>query len=311
VKAVICKDLRKVFGDVAAVDGLNIEIEEGELFGLVGPDGAGKSTSMRLLTSVMEPTSGDAWVFGNHVTRDAAAVKLDIGYVSQRFGLYADLTVAENIDFYADIYCVDRSNLAGRMGELLEFSNLSAFKSRHAGKLSGGMKQKLALVCALIHTPKMLFLDEPTNGVDPVSRHDFWRILNRLVKDGVTILISTPYLDEAERCNTVGLMYEGRLFACDSPDEIKKLLPGRTLEVRVGDPRRALEVLREGMEALSIGLFGETVHIVSEDPRGAREEAEKLLAGNGLEAEVAETAPTLEDVFVARLSGAETVRGRE
>jgi ABC-2 type transport system ATP-binding protein len=178
----------------------------------------------------MEPTSGDAWVAGHHVVKEAEAVKEEIGYMSQRFGLYPDLTVMENIHFYADIYGVPRKVRPERIDRLLSFSNLAPFKKRLAGNLSGGMKQKLGLACALIHTPRVLFLDEPTNGVDPVSRRDFWRILHELLKEKVTILYSTSYLDEAERCKRVGLLHKGQLLRCDTPDAVKKEKNAKTLE---------------------------------------------------------------------------------
>ncbi|MCI0625985.1 MAG: ABC transporter ATP-binding protein, partial [Acidobacteria bacterium] len=193
--AIRAEALTKSFGAITAVEGLTLAVEEGEIFGLVGPDGAGKTTTMRLLTAIMDPTSGDAWVAGRHIVREAEAIKDDIGYMSQRFGLYPDLSVMENIDFYADIYGVPRKGRQEKIDRLLAFSNLTPFKKRLAGNLSGGMKQKLGLACALIHTPKVLFLDEPTNGVDPVSRRDFWRILYQLLKEKVTIFVSTAYLD--------------------------------------------------------------------------------------------------------------------
>jgi len=187
--------LTKRFGDVVAVDQLNLTVEEGEIFGLVGPDGAGKTTTMRLLTAIMEPDAGDAWVAGFHVVRQSEQLKESIGYMSQRFGLYSDLTVIENLNFYADVYDVPRRGREANIERLLAFSNLTPFKRRLAGNLSGGMKQKLGLACALVHTPKVLFLDEPTNGVDPVSRRDFWRILYQLLREKVTIFVSTAYLD--------------------------------------------------------------------------------------------------------------------
>ena len=211
-------------------------MEEGEIFGLVGPDGAGKTTTMRLLTGILEPSSGEAWVDGLHAVQDAEAIKDRIGYMSQRFGLYPDLTVLENIDFYADLYEVPKAGRSERLERLLAFSNLTPFKRRQAGNLSGGMKQKLGLACALIHTPRVLFLDEPTNGVDPVSRRDFWRILYQLQQERVTIFVSTAYLDEAERCNRIGLLHQGRLLACDTVDGVKGLLKGALLEVRCESP---------------------------------------------------------------------------
>lgn len=222
--------LTRKFGLLTAVNNLNIEIEEGEIFGLVGPDGAGKTTTMRLLTGILEPTSGEGWVFDKHIAKESETLKDNIAYMSQRFGLYEDLTVMENVNFYADLYCIPAKGRSEKIDKLLGFSGLTPFKERFAGKLSGGMKQKLGLACALIHTPKVLFLDEPTNGVDPVSRRDFWKILYDLLKQKVTILYSTSYLDEAERCKRVGLIHKGRLLRCETPDMIKKEFNAKTLE---------------------------------------------------------------------------------
>ena len=224
-------NLTRKFGDLTAVNNLNIEVQEGEIFGLVGPDGAGKTTTMRLLTGILDPTSGGGWVHDKDIVKEAETLKDNIGYMSQRFGLYEDLTVMENIDFYADIYCVPRGRERDqKIEKLLGFSGLTPFKGRLAGKLSGGMKQKAGLACALIHTPKVLFLDEPTNGVDPVSRRDFWGILYQLLKEKVSILFSTSYLDEAERCKRVGLIHKGKLLRCDTPDAIKAEKNAKTLE---------------------------------------------------------------------------------
>jgi len=222
--------LTKVFGKLTAVNNLNIEVEEGEIFGLVGPDGAGKTTTMRLLTGILDPTSGEGWVYNKHILKEAESLKENIAYMSQRFGLYEDLTVMENINFYADVYGVAKEKRTETIERLLGFSGLLPFKARLAGKLSGGMKQKLGLSCSLIHTPRVLFLDEPTNGVDPVSRRDFWNILYDLLKEKVTIFCSTCYLDEAERCRRVGMMHKGRLLRCDPPDLIKKEYNVKTLE---------------------------------------------------------------------------------
>jgi len=222
--------LTKKFNSVTAVDNLNLEIEEGEIFGLVGPDGAGKTTTMRLLTGILEPTSGEAWVFGKHIVKESETLKDYIAYMSQRFGLYEDLTVMENLNFYADIFGVPIKERVKIINRLMDFSGLAPFKKRLARNLSGGMKQKLGLSCALIHTPKVLFLDEPTSGVDPVSRRDFWQILYQLLKENVTILFSTSYLDEAERCRRVGLIHKGRLLKCDIPANIKKERNAKTLE---------------------------------------------------------------------------------
>jgi ABC-2 type transport system ATP-binding protein len=222
--------LTRRFEELVAVDGLNLQVERGEIFGLVGPDGAGKTTTMRLLTGILEPTSGDAWVDEKHVISEAEQIKESIAYMSQRFGLYEDLTVIENINFYADVYCVAEKERAEKIDRLLGFSGLLAFKARQAKNLSGGMKQKLGLACALIHTPKVLFLDEPTNGVDPISRRDFWQILYQLLKEKVTILLSTAYLDEADRCARVGLMHKGKLLRCDVPSAIKKQTNTESME---------------------------------------------------------------------------------
>ena len=303
MEAVRTERLSKKFGDFAALDDLTLSVAEGEIFGLVGPDGAGKTTTMRLLTSIMEPTSGDAWVAGLHVVRQAEAVKENIGYMSQRFGLYADLTVMENLDFYADIYNVSRKVRQERTQQLLTFSNLAPFRRRLAGNLSGGMKQKLGLACTLLHTPKVLFLDEPTNGVDPVSRRDFWRILYQLLCEKVTIFLSTAYLDEAERCNRLALIHRGGLLACGTPAEVKKLMRGTILEIRAPEPRRAASLLRAACPADSVGLFGDRIHLVSEEAEaGVR--AETVLADAGLRPQgVRVVPPSLEDVFVSVLGG--------
>ncbi len=301
--AIHTENLTRAFGALTAVDALSLDVLEGEIFGLVGPDGAGKTTTMRLLTAIMEPTSGEAWVAGRHTIHDAEAIKEDIGYMSQRFGLYPDLTVLENIHFYADIYSVPRRGREEKIEELLAFSNLTPFKKRLAGKLSGGMKQKLGLACALIHTPKVLFLDEPTNGVDPVSRRDFWRILYKLLRKQVTIFVSTAYLDEAERCNRIGLMHKGRLFATGTLDAIKGLMHGSVLEVRCVAPRQAAEVLRGRFPAGSVGLFGDRVHVATATPQDATALIERALAEQDLLlTAVREIEPSLEDVFISVLT---------
>lgn len=304
MEALRTENLSKSFdGGTTVVNGLTIEVAEGEIFGLVGPDGAGKTTTMRMLTAIMEPSSGDAWVTGHHIVREAEAIKEEIGYMSQRFGLYPDLSVRENIDFYADIYGVPRRGREKKIDELLAFSNLTPFKKRFAGNLSGGMKQKLGLACALIHTPKVLFLDEPTNGVDPVSRRDFWRILYQLVREKVTIFVSTAYLDEAERCNRVGLIHKGKLLACDTPAEVKELMQGTVVEVRSSEPRKATTLLRERLAMGSVGLFGNRVHIVTRSPEEVSEKSKSLLAGEGFDViGIRPIEASLEDVFISVLA---------
>ena len=301
--AIRTEHLTKAFADLTAVDDLTLSVAEGEIFALVGPDGAGKTTSMRLLTSIMEPSSGEAWVAGSHVVAEAEAVKEKIGYMSQRFGLYPDLTVIENIHFYADIYDVPRKGRRETIDRLLAFSNLTPFQKRLAGNLSGGMKQKLGLTCALIHTPRVLVLDEPTNGVDPVSRREFWRILYQLLRRRVTIFVSTAYLDEAERANRVGLIHRGKLLACGTPDEVKKLMRGTILEIRCLQPRRAVATLREQLPLGSVGLFGDRLHVVSTRPDDDARRAHAILADAGMPPTgIRPIEPSLEDVFISVLS---------
>jgi ABC-2 type transport system ATP-binding protein len=303
MSAIQAQGLRRTFGEVVAVDRLDLDVAVGEIFGLVGPDGAGKTTTMRLLTGILPLTAGSATVAGFDVVRDPERLKDHIGYMSQRFGLYPDLTVNENIDFYADIYGVPGRGRAEKIERLLSFSHLTPFKQRLAGNLSGGMKQKLGLACALIHTPRVLFLDEPTNGVDPVSRRDFWRILYQLVREGVTIFVSTAYLDEAERCNRLALLHEGRLLGVGTPDEIKGLMTGALLEVRTSAPRRTAALLRERLAGASVGLFGDRVHVVTRDPAGTERQTRELVAAAGFElVSIRSVEPSLEDVFVSVLA---------
>ena len=223
-------DLTRRFGAITAVDHLNLTVPKGEIFGLVGPDGAGKTTTLRMLCGLMDPTAGGARIAGHDVVREPQAVKDRIGYMAQRFGLYVDLTVQENMVFYGDLFGIAGAEREALMTELLRMTRMEEFRGRQAGRLSGGMKQKLALMCTLLHRPQILFLDEPTNGVDPVSRRDFWAILYRLLKDGITIFMTTAYLDEAERCNRVGLMHKGKLVRCAAPDELKRATQTLTLE---------------------------------------------------------------------------------
>jgi ABC-2 type transport system ATP-binding protein len=304
--AIRTDNLTKRFGAVTAVDGLSLAVAKGELFGLIGPDGAGKTTTLRMLAAIMDPSAGSALVLGRDIVREAESIKGEIGYMSQRFGLYQDLTVSENIDFYADIFGVPRLGRQERVEELLAFSNLTPFRKRRAGNLSGGMKQKLGLACALVHTPRLLLLDEPTNGVDPVSRRDFWRILYRLLGEGVTVFVTTAYLDEADRCHRVGLIHKGRLLACDTPDGLKGLMHGTILEVRTADARTAARVLREGLRGATVGLFGDRVHVACDEPgRVETEVADRLArAGIGLSG-IRPIEPSLEDVFVSVLGDKE------
>jgi ABC-2 type transport system ATP-binding protein len=218
---IFTQGLTRRFGDITAVDHLDIAVDEGEIFGLVGPDGAGKTTTLRMLCALANPTEGSATVAGHDVVREARAVKDEIGYMAQRFGLYQDLSVRENMDFYADLFGIVGAEREQMRSSLLRMTRMAQFCDRKAVHLSGGMKQKLALMCTLLHRPRILFLDEPTNGVDPVSRRDFWAILYQLLKEGITIFLTTAYLDEAERCNRVGLMHKGRLIRCDTPERLR------------------------------------------------------------------------------------------
>jgi ABC-2 type transport system ATP-binding protein len=286
------EDLSRRFGALTALDRLNLEIVPGEIFGLVGPDGAGKTTTLRLLCGLLDPSGGRAWVAGHDVARETTAVKDRIGYMAQRFGLYTDLTVAENMAFYADLFGItgrERDELTSR---LLRMTRMEPFRDRHAGKLSGGMKQKLALMCTLLHKPQVLFLDEPTNGVDPVSRRDFWAILYQLVKDGLTVFITTAYLDEAERCNRVGLLHEGRLVRCAAPDELRRGMDEACWEVTGPDLKTARRKLSEAPGVLSAEPSGATLHVFLSREAGS---PERLVDG----VEAREIEPSLEDVFIA------------
>ena len=223
-------NLTRTFDRMTAVDHLNLEVSRGEIFGLVGPDGAGKTTTLRLLCGLLDPTEGEAWVAGHNVARELDAVKDQIGYMAQRFGLYGDLTVDENLIFYADLFGLAKAEFEPLLQQLLRMTRMEPFRKRPAAKLSGGMKQKLALMCTLLHHPQILFLDEPTNGVDPVSRRDFWAILYQLVREGLTVFVTTAYLDEAERCNRVGLMHKGKLIRCAAPEAMKQETGAANLE---------------------------------------------------------------------------------
>lgn len=291
--------LSKTFGATVAVRDLDIEIPRGELFGLVGPDGAGKTTVMRLLTAIMEPSGGEAWVAGHSIKDQPEKIKEKIGYMSQRFGLYEDLTVMENIEFYADIYEVPAAERPARFGRLLGFSNLTPFKDRLAGKLSGGMKQKLGLACALIHTPEILFLDEPTNGVDPVSRRDFWKILYDLLKEGVTIFVSTAYLDEAERCTRIGFMHKGELLVTDEPLRIKKSLGFPVVELWTDDARSAGDMVKGVPGVRSVSAYGDRLHVTLAES-GVMDAVAASLASAGIVLrDRREILPSLEDVFIS------------
>ena len=297
--AIKTSGLAKSFNNTIAVNDLNLDIRKGELYGLVGPDGAGKSTTMRLLTAIMDPTSGDAWVAGHSILSEGERIKEKIGYMSQRFGLYEDLTVMENIIFYADLYEVPNKERPPRIERLLGFSNLTPFKDRLAGKLSGGMKQKLGLACALIHTPEVLFLDEPTNGVDPVSRRDFWKILYDLLKEGVTILVSTAYLDEAERCSRIALMHNGKILIEDEPKNVRSSLGQPMIEVWSDNARSALALVRRMGGVHGVSLYGDRLHITLEKKMNPAEVVAQLRHAGIDVKDFRDILPSLEDVFIS------------
>jgi ABC-2 type transport system ATP-binding protein len=291
--------LTKRFGDRVAVDNFSLTVSQGEVFALVGPDGAGKTTVMRLLVGIMDPDEGRAAVLGFDTVTEAEQLKEHIGYMPQRFGLYDDLTVGENIEFYASLYRVPKGERRERLPELLKFSNLAPFQDRLAAQLSGGMRQKLGLVCALVHRPRVLFLDEPTFGVDPVSRREFWEILYELLKGGMTIFLSTAYLDEAERAYRVGLMHLGRLLTAETPDAIKGAFEGELLEVRALDLRAARAALKDHPQARQVLAMGDRLMVsVERAEHAAGPVREALAKAEVAEVQVTGAEPGLEDLFV-------------
>ena len=301
--AIEAEGLTKSFPGVRAVDHLSFDVRDGEIFGLVGPDGAGKTTTLRMLAGIMSPDEGKAKVAGADVVQDPEGAKHHLSYMPQRFGLYEDLTVDENIRFYADLFGVKKAEREQRSPQLLRAAGMSEFRERLAGKLSGGMKQKLGLVCALIHRPKVILLDEPTTGVDPVSRRDFWRILYELSSEGVAILTSTAYLDEAERCHRVALLNKGKLLFCDTPANLKAKLGKGVLSVTSSDPRAVRGQLEHANGISSLVLTGDGLHLVVDDAarRIAEFEAQLHKANVPFET-IRQVTPTIEDLFVDAVS---------
>jgi len=297
--AIRIQGLTKRFGVLTAVDHLDLEVAPGEAFALVGPDAAGKTTTMRMLVGILDPDEGQAQVLGFDTVKDSEALKEQIGYMPQRFGLYDDLTVSENMVFYADIYRVSREERTERMPQLLGFSNLTPFQDRLARNLSGGMRQKLGLACALIHTPRLLFLDEPTFGVDPISRREFWEILYRLLGTGLTIFLSTAYMDEAERAHRVGLMHNGRLLLVDTPKTIKSSFQGELLQARASNLWTARKLLGGHPMARQVLAMGDRLMITVDDAAAAAGPLQKVLEEAGLtDISMERAAPNLEDLFV-------------
>ena len=296
--------LAKSFAGIVAVDDLTFSVRRGEIFGLVGPDGAGKTTTMRMLAGILVPDGGSVSVAGCDVLANPEAVKTRISYMPQRFGLYEDLTVDENLCFYADLFGVTRKAREERAAPLLDACGMSQFRSRLAGKLSGGMKQKLGLVCALIHTPRVLLLDEPTNGVDPVSRREFWAMLYALLGQGVTILNSTAYLDEAERCHRLALLHNGRLLFCDEPERLKARMPGAVLSITSPAGRRLRDELRGAPGVTGTVLVGDAIHVFVDDGTRRLKEIQARLDADGVEyGELAQVPPSIEDLFVTATTG--------
>jgi ABC-2 type transport system ATP-binding protein len=301
------ENLTRKFRDLVAVDHLNLEIKRGEIFGLVGPDGAGKTTTIRMLAAIMDPSEGHASVAGFDTVKQAEAIKQHIGYMAQQFNLYGDLSVQENLDFFADIFGVRGRERKERIAQLLRFARLTEFTGRRAAHLSGGMKKKLALACSLIHRPQILYLDEPTTGVDPVSRREFWDILSDLHIDGVTILVSTPYMDEAERCSRVGLMYQGRLIVCDTPGRVKGLIEGDLIEVHplakeqgIGLMRRAEATVATLPGVLEVQTYGDLLHIFVDDAEQRIPQVKAALAGQSIQAEgLRQTQARMEEAFIS------------
>jgi ABC-2 type transport system ATP-binding protein len=307
--AIDAQELVKVFRSVTAVDGVSLTVEKGQVFGLVGPDGAGKSTLIRMMATTLAPTSGDAYIFGNSVIRDPHAVKPRIGYMSQAFSLYGDLTVGENLRFFAELRGVPRKDMAERSARLLEFSGLTEFEKRQAQFLSGGMKQKLALAATLISEPDLLFLDEPTTGVDPVSRREFWRIISDLHRQGITVFVATPYMDEADRCNEIAFMTQGKIILRDTPGGMKRRVPGRILEVALPHYRDAMPLVRSMPFVKSLEVSGEhlRVLVVREDEcSDAEEQLSRALADAGFAVEHMRAVPTdLEMAFATLIPSAD------
>ncbi len=299
--AIEAQQLTKRYRQVSrpSLDRLDLCIPPGQLYGLVGPDGAGKTTAIRILTGALSPTSGSARIAGLDIVRQAEKARPHIGYMPQVFSLYPDLSVIENLNFFADIYKVPMARRKSRIAELLEFSRLTDFQSRRSEHLSGGMRKKLALACALIHEPQVLLLDEPTTGVDPVSRRELWRLLSKVVQRGVTVLVSTPYMDEAERCNTVGILYEGRLLSSGPPAALEAQLPFQVVEVKATPRGQMRTIVGSAQGVLGWRPVGDRLRLAVTDPQQIRAQLASELEQAGADVSILRQArPTMEDVFV-------------
>jgi ABC-2 type transport system ATP-binding protein len=294
------ENLTRTFKKIVAVDRLNLSVRQGEIFGLLGPDGAGKTTTLRLLAAIMDPTGGQARVLGYDTVKQPEPIKQRIGYMAQRFNLYGDLSVWENLNFFADVFQVTGDVRRERIARLLDFSRLSEFRDRRAAHLSGGMKKKLALACTLVHTPEIIYLDEPTTGVDPVSRREFWDILTELYLQGITLVVSTPYMDEAERCSRVGLIYRGQMIVCDTPARIKSTIEGELIALRPSNLRLARKVLLGLAGVLEVQTFGKELRIFAEDAQAVMDRARPALAAQGVGVlEVRRAQPRMEEAFIS------------
>jgi len=294
------KNLIRDFKKTRAVDGLTLSIESGELFGLVGPDGAGKTTTLRLLAGLLDISEGDAAVLGFDLKEKAESIKPHIGYMAQQFSLYSELSVMENLQFFAELFDVEFKDMAERTERLLTFAGLTEFKKRRAMNLSGGMQKKLALACTLIHEPQILLLDEPTTGVDPISRREFWNILTELHLRGTTIIVSTPYMDEADRCSRVGLMYAGKLVECDSPKNIREKLEGDVIEIQAGDWKKALETVSALGGVREAQTYGESIHLLVDSGERRLPEIERVLKKENLAYRSIRIAPArMEEAFIS------------
>jgi ABC-2 type transport system ATP-binding protein len=291
--------LTRTFKAVRAVDELTLSIDPGELFGLIGPDGAGKTTTLRLLGGLLKISAGRAMVLGCDLGSQAEAVKAHIGYMAQQFSLYSELSVLENLHFFAELFDVPRADLAKRAESLLSFAGLTEFKERRAADLSGGMQKKLALACTLVHQPELLLLDEPTTGVDPISRREFWNILTELHIRGTTIVVTTPYMDEADRCSRVGLMYAGRLIECDTPPRVRGVLEGNVIEIQVDDWQTALRAVSQLPGVREVQTYGESLDVVVDSGSKRLAEIQASLTDAGIQVRTIRIAPArMEEAFI-------------
>lgn len=296
--AVSVELLTKRFGNFTAVDAVSFTIPQGEIFGLLGPNGAGKTTTIRMLCGIFPPTSGEGRVLGLDIVKDAEEIKKNIGYMSQKFSLYNDLTARENIHFYASIYGVPRNQREQRVDEMIEMAGLRSHQNERTANLSGAWRQRLALACAVVHNPPMLFLDEATAGVDPVSRREFWDLIYELAATGVSVLATTHYMDEAEYCNMIGMMYRGELIAYASPDELKDSLQGVLFQVECSDPMGAIHALDEFPWVEEVSIHGVLLHVIV-DKASREKDIRKLMQRSGIEiVRMEESIASLEDIFI-------------